>query len=917
MNFHKETIKFTLNKKKVSSIENLNVRLSEFLRESQKIKGTKVGCNAGDCGSCTILMDNNPFCSCLLTLGKIKNKKIETIEGVSEDKQFILLKKSLSIHGAAQCGICTPGIIMSALALLRKNKFPKKEEVEFALSGVLCRCTGYQKIINAVMNVNKITENKNTSSNNMKEVGKRIERIDGEKKLDGTEIFGDDFSPENSLLIKVLRSPFNRASFTIGNYKDWIEKNHGIEIVLTEKDIPGKNIFGVIPPFADQPVLAKKKVNFRGEAVAIIAGSYDSIKNLNLDTFPITWIKDDDVMTIDDSLNTKVKIGNENLENNILTFGKVLTGNPEKNVSTEFKVNGILETSYVEHAYIEPEAGSAWMEKNVLVIQACTQAPYMDRDDTAKILGMEPDNIRIIPSATGGGFGSKLDISIQPYLGLVALKTKKPCRIVYSRNESMISTTKRHPGLMSSSISCDSKGFLNSINFSGDFNTGAYASWGPTVANRVPVHASGPYRVPNYQAVGRAIHTNGPVAGAFRGFGVPQATALQETLMDQLADKLQIDQLEFRLKNSLKDGDKTVCGQKLDSVGIIDCLEALKENWKQKKESYITFNKTSKRYKKGVGIATCWYGCGNTALPNPSTIKIGLTKDGKISLHQGATDIGQGSNTVIAQITADAIGVSIENINLVSPDTFLTPDCGKTSASRQTYVTGKAAYNAGFKLRSKILRLSNMGNDSLIKIEKNELIISNQDKRQKIDLTKLQLIENDYVLIAEETYDPPTTSLDENGQGIPYAIYGYGAQMAEITVDTELGLLKIDKITAAHDLGKTINPLLAEGQIEGGIAQGIGFALMEEYIPSKTENLHDYLIPSIGDVPEIESILIEKNDPEGPFGARGLGEHVLIPTAPAIMNALRNATGAIITKLPALPDRILEAIEISKNGSSK
>ena len=194
-------------------------------------------------------------------------------------------------------------------------------------------------------------------------------------------------------------------------------------------------------------------------------------------------------MTIDDSLNTKVKIGNENLENNILTFGKVLTGNPEKNVSTEFKVNGILETSYVEHAYIEPEAGSAWMEKNVLVIQACTQAPYMDRDDTAKILDIEPNNIRIIPSATGGGFGSKLDISIQPYLGLVALKTKKPCRIVYSRNESMISTTKRHPGLMSSSISCDNKGNLSSINFSGDFNTGAYASWGPTVANRVPVHA--------------------------------------------------------------------------------------------------------------------------------------------------------------------------------------------------------------------------------------------------------------------------------------------------------------------------------------------------------------------------------------------------------------------------------------------
>ena len=916
MNIQRETIKFILNQKEVSSIDNLSLRLSEYLRENQKIKGTKVGCNAGDCGSCTILVDDNPYCSCLLTLGKIKNKKIETIEGVCEDEQFILLKKSFSKHGAAQCGICTPGIIMSALALLRKNNFPTKKEVEFALSGVLCRCTGYQKIVNAVMNVNKISENLEDISKNEKEVGKRIQRIDGEKKLDGTEIFGDDFSPENSLMIKVLRSPFNKATFKIGDYKKWIKNNHGIEIVLTEKDIPGKNIFGVIPPFADQPVLAKNSVNFRGEAVAIIAGSYDSIKNLDLNTFPINWVKDDEIMTTGASLNSNIKIGNKNLKNNILTSGKVLSGNIGNNELGNFEVNGFLETSYVEHAYIEPEAGSAWMDKNILVIQACTQAPYMDRDDTAKILDMNPDHIRIIPSATGGGFGSKLDISIQPFLGLVAIKTKKPCRIVYSRNESMISTTKRHPGLMSSKISCDSNGFIKSIDFTGDFNTGAYASWGPTVANRVPVHASGPYKVPNYQAIGRAIHTNGPIAGAFRGFGVPQATALQETLMDQLADKLEIDQLEFRLQNSLKDGDKTVCGQKLESVGIIDCLKALKENWKKNKEASISFNKTSNRYKKGVGIATCWYGCGNTALPNPSTIKIGLTNTGRISLHQGATDIGQGSNTVIAQITADAIGISMTDLDLISPDTFLTPDCGKTSASRQTYVTGKAAYNAGLKLRSKILRLSNMGNDSLIKLKENKIVISNQDKKQIINLNTLQLIEDNYVIVVEETYDPPTTSLDKNGQGIPYAVYGYGAQMAEITIDTELGLLKIDKITAAHDLGKTINPLLAEGQIEGGIAQGIGFALMEEYIPSKTENLHDYLIPSIGDVPEIESILIEKSDPEGPFGARGLGEHVLIPTAPAILNALRNATGAIITKLPALPHRILDAIEKSKNGSN-
>ncbi len=281
----------------------------DVLRRDLNMTGTKEVCSTGDCGACSITMDGRLVCSCLVLAAETEDKNIETIEGMAKNGKFNVLQKTFLEHAALQCGICTPGIIMSALALLRKNKFPKKEEVEFALSGVLCRCTGYQKIINAVINVNKITENKNTSSNNVKEVGKRIERIDGEKKLDGTEIFGDDFSPENSLLIKVLRSPFNRASFKIGNYKDWIQKNHGIEIVLTEKDIPGKNVFGVIPPFADQPVLAKNKVNFRGEAVAIIAGSYDSVKNLNLDTFPITWKKDNDVMTIDDSLNTDVKIG--------------------------------------------------------------------------------------------------------------------------------------------------------------------------------------------------------------------------------------------------------------------------------------------------------------------------------------------------------------------------------------------------------------------------------------------------------------------------------------------------------------------------------------------------------------------------------------------------------------------------------
>jgi len=279
-----------------------------------------------------------------------------------------------------------------------------------------------------------------------------------------------------------------------------------------------------------------------------------------------------------------------------------------------------------------------------------------------------------------------------------------------------------------------------------------------------------------------------------------------------------------------------------------------------------------------------------------------------VMLHQGATDIGQGANTVIAQIAADAIGLSIDAINLVGPDTAVTPDCGKTSASRQTFITGRAALASGKALRAAILRQSNLDDADAITLEGDLLCVRQQGKSRDIRLGDLPVDQHGYVLCAEETYDPPTTSLDENGQGTPYAVFGYGAQIAEVEVHMRLGTTRVRQIIAAHDVGRAINPQLAKGQIEGGIAQGLGMALMEEYLPGETENLHNYLIPTIGDVPPITSILIEKPDPEGPMGAKGLGEHVLIPTAPAILNAIRHASGAKITKVPALPHRVLAAI---------
>jgi len=327
----------------------------------------------------------------------------------------------------------------------------------------------------------------------------------------------------------------------------------------------------------------------------------------------------------------------------------------------------------------------------------------------------------------------------------------------------------------------------------------------------------------------------------------------------------------------------------------------------------VRFNAAgSVQLRRGVGVAGMWYGCGNTSLPNPSTIRLGLKPDGRLSLHQGAVDIGQGSNTVITQICADALGVAIERFDLVSGDTDLSPDCGKTSASRQTFVSGKAAERAGRALRAKILRQSNAGANAVIHLEAGRVVVTDGPVVRNIDLATLPADERGYRLSVEESFDPPTSPLDADGQGSPYAVYGFGAHLAEIEVDMALGTIKVLKITAAHDVGRAINPTLVEGQIEGGVAQGLGMALMEEFFPGRGENLHDYLIPTIGDMPPVESILIEEASPVGPFGAKGIGEQALIPTAPAILNAFHHATGVRLHRTPATPDRVKAALNACK-----
>jgi CO/xanthine dehydrogenase Mo-binding subunit len=816
-------------------------------------------------------------------------------------------------------------MLVAATALLERNPAPDEHEVMDAIGGVLCRCTGYRKIIAAILDAAVKDAGSPSGAAISPEagaaVGKRLVRLDGKRKVDGSEIFGADESPARALAVRAIRSPYHRARFRFGDLRAFVRDHPAIEAVFIAKDVPGKNCYGVIGAFADQPVFAENEARYRGEAVAAVVGEPAIVEALDVADFPVSWEELPPITDLNAALATGAMLVHENRPGNVLVRGRVVRGDVDKALEAAdvVVVEGEYDTGFVEHACIEPEAGFARRVGDQIEIQACTQSPYMDRSDIAAILGIAPERVRIIPTAVGGGFGSKLDLSVQPFLAVAAWHLGKPVRMVYSRTESIVSTTKRHPARMRLRGGCTKDGKLLALDFAADFNTGAYSSWGPTVSARVPVHASGPYYVPHYRALTRAVHTNLVPAGAFRGFGVPQAAIAQEQLYDELADRVGMDRLEFRILNALDDHTPTVTGQVIgEGVGIRACLEALRPRWQTARREAAKFNlNAAGAMRRGVGVAGMWYGCGNTSLPNPSTVRIGLKRDGRIALHQGAVDIGQGSNTIVTQICADALGAPIERFDLLSGDTAITPDCGKTSASRQTLVTGKAAQMAGEKLRSAILKLAGACDCASIHFDDGGLTVRDGDKSLVLALADLPLDDHGYVITSEATFDPPTSPLDENGQGVPYAVFGFGAHMAEIEVDTELGTVRVLKVTAAHDVGRAINPTLIEGQIEGGVAQGLGMVLMEEFFPGKGENLHDYLIPSAGDVPPVESILIENPSPIGPFGAKGIGEQAVIPTAPAILNALHDAIGIRLRKIPATPDRVRAAILAARKGNAR
>jgi CO/xanthine dehydrogenase Mo-binding subunit len=739
-------------------------------------------------------------------------------------------------------------------------------------------------------------------------VGRSISRVGARERALGTAGFAADLETESALTLLALRSDRPHALVVE------IDPSAALEVpgcirVFTAQDIPGRNRLGIITK--DQRLLADGKVRCVGDPVALVGAETLEAAELALSKIRVVYQDLPAVFDAEGALSPGAPKIHES--GNLLGSRVVVRGKPDEAFKRcDVIVEQVYPTPFIEHTYLEPDAGLAYVdESGILVVHASTQNPHYDQKDVANLLGLDEGRVRIIQAATGGGFGSKLDLNVQGFVALAAYLLNRPVKMVYTREEAYLATAKRHPCKIYYKSGATNDGRLLAVDVRIIGDTGAYASYGMAVVSRAAVHATGPYEVPNARAESRFAYTNNPMAGAMRGFGVPQMAFAHESQMDLLAEKLGLSPLEIRLRNCYRIGSLTATGQELKaSVGIRAALEAVAPHFEKaleaKKEVKGPF------VRRGVGIGAMMYGIGNTGVQNPSTAQIELNPDGTISLFTGAADLGQGSSTVLAQIAAEALSVGPEEVKLTVADTLFTTSAGATSASRQTYISGNAVLDAACKLKDVILTEAAM----ILKADRDDLFLENGCVRCRtnpevsvsFERVATRAHKTGLPLKWQGYFDPHTTSLDpKTGQGTPYATYAFASHVAEVEVDVLTGEARVLRVVAAHDVGKAINPRNVHGQIHSGIAMGIGYALMEEYIPGRTESMKDYHIPSAADMPEIVSIIIEDPEPTGPFGAKGVGEPALIPTAPAILNALADALGVRICSLPANLERVMKA----------
>ena len=757
-------------------------------------------------------------------------------------------------------------------------------------------------------------------------VGESVGRVDSLEKVLGKPVYTMDIVPENALYLKVVRSSVAHALLKKVDLSK--ARNYpGVVTVVTAEDIPGINESAALLP--DKPLFATDRVRFAGEPIAAIASFDASIAEEALDLVEIEYEPLPAVFSPVEALEPDSPKIHAN--GNVAKHLKVRKGNVEEGFKeADLIVEGTYKTPFQEPVPLEPEAGFVIPEPDgTVTCVGSMQSPYHVQTGIAKILSLRPEQVRVIQAATGGAFGPKSDempVDVLGMAALVAIRTLKPAALVYTREESMIGHTKRHPFIISLKAGVKKNGKLTAWEARLIADTGAYASLGPLVVTRACFHATGPYVIPNVKTDSYCVYTNNTMAGSFRGFGGPQAHFAAESHMDEIAKKLGMDPLELRLLNILRPGTLTATSQVVDEgCGLEDCItKVIKESdWYEKRLQFKNLNGTKKR---GLGIAIMYH--GNSLGPEGSdfgTVHMQIDRDGTTRLRTALTEYGTGARSGLLQIAAETMHIPLSYFKLDASDTEYCGDSGPTVASRTITIGGRATQMVAGNLSQKLRQVAaEMLQCSADEIEVNDGVYRRKSAGQSV--TFLEVVTHAYTngttLKEAGTFTAPKTDYDmETSQGTVYLQYTYGAVTAEVEVDTETGRVQVLRMVTAYDVGKAINPISLEGQIEGGTIQGVGYALMEEMIHKNgvvvNPNLGDYYVPTSLDIPELKSIIVEYPGALGPFGAKAVGEPPIVLPAPAIINAIDNAINVRIDEIPATPDRVLLALRRAAKTSGR
>ena len=844
---------FTVNGQTVQAEK--NQKLIRFLRDELRLTSVKDGCSEGACGTCHVLIDGKATKACVPSTDKLEGKTILTVEGLS-DWEKAVYTYAFGKAGAVQCGFCIPGMVISAKALLDANPAPTREEAAFAIRNNICRCTGYVKIIDGILLAaeifrnGKLPEEKKTGYG----VGERAVRVDVAEKVQGYGKYPDDLYVDGMIYASAVRSKYPRAR-VLAIHKEKAEALPGVVGVYTAEDIPGEIKVGHLQQDWDAMIPVGRITHYLGDAICLVAAETKEALEQAKALVEIDYEPLKPVFSPTYASQPFAPLVHES--GNLLCEKHVSRGNADQAIrDADYVLMYHYETPYTEHAFLEPECAVAYPDEDGLTILSTDQGAYDTAREVSRLLGLPKEKIHVTNMLVGGGFGGKEDMTVQHHAALVAYLTGRPVKVKLSRKESMLVHPKRHPMKVTITMGCNRDGLIQGVKAEVVADTGAYASLGGPVLERACTHAAGPYHYENFEITGKAYYTNNPPAGAFRGFGVTQTCFATETLLNEMADLVGISPWEIRYRNAIRPGEVLPNGQIVGpETGLVETLEAIKPYYDEAVKNGEPVGLACAMKNAGVGVG----------LPDYGRCKLVIGDDGKVHIRAGASCIGQGLGTVLVQLVVTNAKLTRDQVVYDGNSTFITPDSGDTSGSRQTLVTGEACRRACLLLR---------------------------DAMEYRSLSDLK---------GQEFYGEYYAKTNPLGANVPnpvsHVAYGYATQMC--ILDKETG--KIKKMVAAHDVGKAINPLSCEGQIEGGVVMSMGYALTEQYPLDHGKPTAKY--GTLGlfrshQIPEIKAIVIDKPGLNLANGAIGIGEITSIPTAPAIAQAYYRYDGERRRSLP-------------------